>query len=112
MLIDLRKRFGSLVAANRRQLGLTQHQLAEAADLSDDMIAQIETGTTGASFPSIISISEALKVDPAELFSAHVPEAARKNPKLMNISAKLARLSPADLDWIDGVLTAVLSRKG
>ena len=92
MLDELKKRFGSLVAANRRQKGWTQRKLAEVAELSDDMIAQIETGVTGASFASIISISNALEVDPAELFSPDVPEAARKNPKLTNISAKLAKL--------------------
>jgi len=90
---------------------MTQRQLAEAADLSDDMIAQIETGVTGASFPSIISLANALEIDPAELFSPDIPEAARKNPKLTTISAQLAKLSASDLDWIGNIINAALSKK-
>jgi transcriptional regulator with XRE-family HTH domain len=72
-MTDLRKRFGQLVAAHRRRQGLTQEGLAEAADLSPEMVAKIETGKSGARFPVIERIADALDVDPAELFTTQLP---------------------------------------
>lgn len=108
---DLRKRFGRLVAANRRRCGFTQHELAEAAELSDDMIARIETGATGARFPSIERIAAALKVDPADLFTADLPSGASDRAALSNITARLAVLSDRDLAWVDTLLDAALKSR-
>ncbi len=70
---DLRARFGKLVAAHRRRAGMTQQQLAEAADVSVYMISKIENGTSGTRFAMIEKLSEALQIDPAELFTAELP---------------------------------------
>lgn len=42
MLDELKKRFGSLVAANRRQKGWTQRQLAEEAELTGSVLSDIQ----------------------------------------------------------------------
>lgn len=110
MTNDLQKRFGLLLSAIRRKRGLTQAQLAEAAGLSLDMIARIESGGTGVSFGSMEKLAGALRVDPAEFFSDRFPEGSLSNTKLTALTAKLARLSETELVWIDKVFDSVISR--
>lgn len=107
-MLDLRKRFGRLVSAHRRQQQMTQDQLAECADLSVDMISRIEAGKSGASFATIDKLATALKVDPAEFFSA---KSALTRPRITKIVTRLARLTDDDLKWLDGVLEAVLKHR-
>ncbi len=111
-MADLRRRFGLLVAANRRIRGLTQEQLAEAADISVDMVTKIETGASGARFPVIERIATALEVDPAELFTTDIPSGAIKRGAFQEISTRLAGLSGADLAWMAGIVDAALDPKG
>lgn len=108
---DLRKRFGRLVAVHRRKAGLTQDQLAAAASVSVDMISKIETGATGARFPLIERLAEALRIDPAELFTTELPSTNRRNPIFTALSIRLAGLNDDDLVWINGVVEAALKQK-
>lgn len=108
-MADLRNRFGLLVAANRRRRGLTQERLAEAADLSADMVAKIETGVSGARFPVIERLAAALEVDPAEFFTTEVPSGMMRRGAFLDISTRLARLSGADLAWLSGIVEAALA---
>jgi transcriptional regulator with XRE-family HTH domain len=110
-MADLRKRFGQLVAAHRRRQGLTQEGLAEAADLSPEMVAKIETGKSGARFPVIERIAAALDVDPAELFTTQLPIGAFQKGAFAALSLRLASLSECDLLWIGRIIDAVLSSK-
>lgn len=105
---DLRRRFGQLLTAHRRRAGLTQEALAEAADLSVNMISRIEVGASGARFPVIERLAEVLKVDPAEFFSTEVPGGARQRKMLVDLSSRLATLSDDDLAWASTVLDAAL----
>lgn len=105
---ELRKRFGRLVAAHRRHRGLTQEALVRATDLSVDMIARVETGGTGASFPTIERLAEALHVDPAELFTPDLPKGALQRRPFTDVTARLAPLSDKDLVWVGAVLDAAL----
>lgn len=110
-MADLRKRFGQLVAAHRRRQGLTQEGLAEAADLSPEMVAKIETGKSGARFPVIERIAAALDVDPAELFTTQLSTGAFRRGAFAALSLRLASLSETDLLWIGRIVDAVLSSK-
>ncbi|MGD0563093.1 MAG: helix-turn-helix domain-containing protein [Roseiarcus sp.] len=110
-MADLRRRFGLLVAANRKRRGLTQEQLAEAADISSDMVAKIETGASGARFPVIERLSAALDVDPAELFTSEMPSGLIRRSAFLELSTRLAGLSGADLAWISGIVEAALAPK-
>ena len=98
-MAELRKRFGTLVAAHRRRIGLTQEALAEAAGVSVDTISKIEIGATGARFPVIERLAEALQVDPAELFSTEIPKGAIRRKAFNDLCTRLAALSPGDLAW-------------
>lgn len=107
-MVDLRKRFGSLVAAHRRRLGLTQEALAEKAGISVDIISKVEVGATGARFPVIERLADALGVDPAELFSTEIPGGSLKRGPLIDLTTQLAALPATDLRWITGVVEAAL----
>ena len=108
---ELRTRFGGLVAAHRRRLGLTQDALAGLAGISVDMISRIESGATGARFPTISKLAEALGVDAGELFSPHVPSGGLDRQPLTKLTTKLAKLSEKDLAWIDQLLDVALRRR-
>jgi transcriptional regulator with XRE-family HTH domain len=108
-MVDLRKRFGQLVATHRRRQGLTQEGLAEAADLSPEMVAKIETGKSGARFPVIERIAAVLEIDPAELFTTQLPTGAFRNGAFAALSLRLASLSEGNLHWIGRIVDAVLS---
>lgn len=109
--MELRKRFGRLVAAQRRRAGLTQQQLAVKADLSGDMIAQIERGVKAAGFPTIERLAAVLGVDPAEFFTTEVPKGALHRAKLTMLTAKLAGMDDDDLKWIEKLIDVALERR-
>ena len=71
---ELARNFGRLVATHRRRLGWSQERLAAEAEISEAMIAKIETGASGARFPMIVRLAQTLRVDPVELFYAEVPK--------------------------------------
>ena len=108
---NLKQRFGSLVLAHRKRVGWTQRQLAEAADLSDDMVARVEGGSTGVSFATIEKLATALKIDPAELFTTELPAGALQRKPLSDLTAELARLRPEEVLWLRRIIDAALSSK-
>lgn len=105
---ELRDRFGNLLAAQRKHAGLTQEALALKADLSVDMISRLESGSSGARFPTIWKLSQALEVDPAAFFTDQIETGASQRPAFSKLVAKLARLTDAQLVWLDGVVSAAL----
>lgn len=109
---NLRQRFGRLVAAHRRRRRLTQEALAEATELSVDMISKIETGATGARFPVIERLAGVLGVDPAELFTTEIPTGAIARGAFSAVSMKLAELPEAELSWISDLIDVALKRIG
>ena len=110
-MADLRKRFGRLVAAHRRQCGMTQEALAEAARLSVDMVSKIEVGASGARFTVVERLATAVHVDAAELFTTELSGGAISRGVFADISTRLARLSPSDLEWIGNLIDAALKSK-
>lgn len=110
-MVDLRRRFGSLVAAHRRRRNLTQEALADRAEISVDMVSKIEIGATGARFPVIERLAAALEVDPAELFTTEIPQGALNRGPLQELTTELAVLSVNDLRWISGVVRAALRNR-
>lgn len=111
-MVDLRARFGSLVKAHRLRLRLTQEGLAERANISADMISKIEGGNSGARFGVVTQLSEALGVDPAELFTPDLPSGQLQRTTLTEISSRLASLNDDELRWLKGILEAVLRPRG
>ncbi|WP_163616587.1 helix-turn-helix domain-containing protein, partial [Klebsiella pneumoniae] len=76
--------------------------LAERAGISVDMVSKIEVGATGARFPMIERLAEALSIDPAELFTTEVSGGRLRDERFSAITTQLARLPNHDLIWIQG----------
>jgi transcriptional regulator with XRE-family HTH domain len=73
------------IAANiyraRVRAGMTQEQLAEAADLDVRFLQRIERGKTNLSVLTLTALADALAVPPGTLFKkAALPEARRGRP--------------------------------
>lgn len=65
--MDLIKRVGIRVRELRKLNKLTQAQLAEASDLSDDFIGSLERGITAPSLKTLEKIANALGISLSEL---------------------------------------------
>jgi hypothetical protein len=74
------------------------------------MISKIEVGATGARFPTIERLAQAVQVDPAELFTSDLPSGSMNRGAFGEISAKLSPLPESDLIWISALLDVVLLR--
>lgn len=96
---NLARRFGRLIALHRKTKGWTQEQLAQQADISQDMIAKMETGVTGARFPTITKLANALEVDPSELFFSQVPRGTLYRGKRSEIVKLLEELPDKEVEW-------------
>lgn len=66
--------FGQNVKKYRKQMGLTQEQLAARVDISQKHLSIIETGTQFASANLIGKLSDVLKVSPGDLFGGSSDE--------------------------------------
>lgn len=105
---DLVKRFGRRVASCRADRGYTQDQLAQASGISLDMISKIKSGRSGARFPTIDKLADALGVDAGSLFWVEPNDPGSHRRQFQNVAAKLSALSDEDLAWVDGLLIAAL----
>ena len=70
---EARRRFGDRLRALRREAGLTQEALAEAAHLHSTHVANMERGRTWPSLAAVLQLSRALKV-PASALVAGIDE--------------------------------------
>lgn len=59
---DLRVQFGKRLRQLRRERDLTQEYLAEAAEISVDMLSNIERGVNAPSFETLEKLAAVLKV--------------------------------------------------
>ena len=67
-IVKVRKQIGENVRALRKEAGLTQETLAEAAELHPVYISQVETGRKAVSVEALWKISKALRASMADLF--------------------------------------------
>ena len=104
--------FGRLVATHRRRVGWSQEKLAAEADISEGMVAKIETGVTGARFPMIVRIAQALEVDPIELFYSQMPRGSLNQGKRREIITRIEELCDDDLDWVHDLLAVAFRATG
>lgn len=63
------ERFGSFVAKQRKQLSMTQLQLAAEMGKKQPDISCIERGETESTVETIVRLAEALQMEPLVLFS-------------------------------------------
>ena len=105
---ELARNFGRLVATHRRRLGWSQERLAAEAEISEAMIAKIETGASGARFPMIVRLAQTLRVDPVELFYAEVPKGKLLKGPRRDLVELINELDDGQISWINDLLKVAL----
>ena len=112
-IVTLNELFGANVRQYRRVKGLTQAQLAEAVDLSVEMVGKIEQGTSSPSFEKMQKLCNALDVPVAVLFGATADSAAhgRRGELLGRINSHLANLNDTDLERLETMVRAFARRR-
>jgi transcriptional regulator with XRE-family HTH domain len=68
--IDVKKAFGATVRMRRKQLGISQEELAERSDLNRTYISDVERGSRNVSLENIERLAHALEWSIATLFAA------------------------------------------
>jgi transcriptional regulator with XRE-family HTH domain len=91
----LGKLFGDRVRALRTARRLTQVQLADLAQVSEEWIRRIERGEASPSFETIEALSNALDAQPAELFAVDA-----ERPPDQRLTDAAASLSPDAVEWL------------
>lgn len=64
---DPRRKFGERIRSLRKEAGLSQEELADAAGLHRTYIGAIERGERNISLINIVQLARALRVKPASL---------------------------------------------
>lgn len=90
---DLGRLLGQQIAAYRRALNLTQHQLAEQLNVEPETISRFERGTSLPSLKRLLELSVVLQVGVGRLLTRASPLAYDQHEELQ---ALLARAAPAD----------------
>jgi len=101
------------VRTARNALRMTQGDLAEAADMSSDMVSRIERGTTSASLEKIEAIAKALNVLPASLFGGEPPpkDSGRRGQALDRLATVLTHATDDQVCLIQRLAEAVRERR-
>lgn len=104
-MAKLAEEFGRTVRARRKARGMTQAQLADRADLSEEWIRRIERGVGAPSFDAIEALASGLGAAVADLFAPMSARAARTS----SIDAIVSKLDDAELAWLETVILAAVS---
>ena len=83
MLIFDFRAIGNKLLAIRKKAGLTQSEVAEAANLSDRTYADIERGTVNMRIETVLKICEALHITPDAVLTEENPNLLAKRAALL-----------------------------
>jgi len=100
-MTDLRKVLASNLKHYRKNMGLSQANLAEKVNLSDNYIALIETGRRFPSVKILERIAKALQRDTLELFSITRDDLLRKKNLKKQILSDIESILTIRLNEID-----------
>ncbi len=84
MLVFDFRAIGNKLLLIRKQAGLTQSEVAEAANLSDRTYADIERGTVNMRIETILKICEALHITPDVILTESNPNIELKQTELLS----------------------------
>ncbi len=83
MLIFDFRAIGNKLLAIRKKAGLTQSEVAEAANLSDRTYADIERGSVNMRIETVLKICEALQITPDSVLTEDSPNINAKQTELL-----------------------------
>ncbi|MCX5867495.1 MAG: helix-turn-helix domain-containing protein [Proteobacteria bacterium] len=82
---EAKRVLGRSIALLRKREGLTQSELAEKLEVSDNFVGQIERGQNAPSLENLVRIANTLKVEVGELFGG------KSTPVVSELPLKLER---------------------
>lgn len=98
------KLIGKRIAHKRRELGLTQWQVEEMADITQKYLSNIERATSGLSLDVLMRLCDALEVTPDYLLLGTTNSvddvSAAIESRVSRMSPKQQELALSMLDWI------------
>lgn len=105
-------RLGRRLRELRRAKGLTQEQLAAAAEISRTYAGALEAGMKGPSLAVLVRLAKALGVDIAELFLEPSKAPSNSRAVIARITSRLidSDRSAADLLKLEAMIGAFLSK--
>lgn len=98
--------FGRQVKAIRLARGLSQAQLADLINVSDEWIRRIERGEGSPSLDTVEAFSQALQEDVSVLFGGKGPATMVPAPLLQEIS----QMNEAEIEWISAAVALLRKR--
>lgn len=109
MFVDYEK-LGKRLAARRKELGLKQSQVNEAAGLSDKYLSNIERATSVLSVDVLMRLCDVLDVTPDYLLLGSVLEAKTNNLQ-KSVILKSEQMSPQQLKLVLSLMDWILTEK-
>lgn len=85
MLVFDMRAIGNKLLAIRKKAGLTQQEVAEAANLSDRTYADIERGTVNMRIKTLLHICEALHITPDAVLTEENPTLTTRQEELFSL---------------------------
>lgn len=104
-------RIGLRVRALRRAKGLTQAELAERADRSNEAISGLERGKYNPSLETVLAIARALESPLAELVGEENADSPKRARLLGELSAAARALPDGDLETAVELVSALGRRR-
>lgn len=105
MLVFSNQIIGNKLLAIRKRLGMTQTQVAEAAELSDRAYADIERGLVNMRMETILRICHALHVTPNDILTENTNTMLEQENELF---ARLKTCTPKDRETALKLLSVFL----
>ena len=84
MLVFDFRAIGNKLLAIRKKSGLTQSEVAEAANISDRAYADIERGSVNMRIETVLKICEALHITPDTVLTENNPNLLKKQTELLS----------------------------
>ena len=105
MLIFDLQTIGNKLLSIRKRMGMTQAEVAEAADISDRAYAEIERGSVNMRIETILRICNVLHITPDELFTKDTSSLLSQQEELW---IRLNACNPKDKETALQLLTVFL----
>ena len=104
LIFDLHT-IGNKLLTIRKRMGMTQAEVAEAADLSDRAYADIERGCVNMRIETVLRICNVLHITPDELLTEETTSLAYQQQELWN---RLSTCNPKDRETALQLLSVYL----
>lgn len=101
---EILEQIGRRIAARRKQLRMTQDELAERADVTPQTISSAERGQKSLRSENLMRVSRALGVSSDYLLTGNVTE-----EDLRYLSDKLAPLTPTQYRHLEDIMDSYLA---